>query len=132
MRSKIYQMTTLRVSVKKKINSAITFSQCTNLYIIIKTLYSPSNPSIYQKRRNRNAKKRDWNTERRKQQTQTWYMWERYFYKTSDGNIKRRKGQTKVVNRKQTNTKISISTKHTIRHEKQIWYNSKHSGWRVR
>ena len=31
MRSKIYQMTTLRISVKKNMNSAIKFSQCTNL-----------------------------------------------------------------------------------------------------
>ena len=31
IRSKFYQMTTLRISVKKNTNSAIKFSQCTNL-----------------------------------------------------------------------------------------------------
>ena len=98
----------------------------------VRTLYSPSSPSIYRKRRNRNAKKQDWNTKRRKQQTKTWYMWERNINKTFDGNIKQIKDQTKVANRNQTNAKTSISSKYTIRHEKQICSTSKHSGWSVR
>ena len=61
------------------------------------TLYSTSNPSIYWKRINRSAKKRDWNTKRRKQQqTKTLYEWDRNINKTSDGNIKRRRTQTNI------------------------------------
>ena len=55
-------------------------------------------------------------------------MCERYINKTSDGNNERRKGQIKVANRNQTNAKTSISSKYTIRHEKQICSTSKHSG----
>ena len=44
----------------------------------LQTLYALSNPSIYRKRR--------------KQQTKTRYVWERYINKTSDGYIKQRKG----------------------------------------
>ena len=98
----------------------------------VRILYSPSNPNIYRKRRNRNAKKQDWNTERRKQQTNTWYVWERYINKTSNWNIKRRNGQTKVANRNQTNAETSILSKYTVRHEKQICLILKHSEWSVR
>ena len=95
------------------------------------TLYSPSNTSIYRKRRNLNAKKWDWNAKRRKQQTKTPYEWERNVNKTSQGNIKRRNGQTNVANRNPTNAKASILKKYNIRKEKQISSNSKHSRWSV-
>ena len=40
-------------------------------------IHLPCNSSIYQKGRNSNARKRDWNTKRRKQQTKAWYEWNR-------------------------------------------------------
>ena len=45
-----------------------------------------------------------------------------------DGEIKQRKDQTKVENRNQTNAKRSISSKYTVRHEKQFCSTSKHTG----
>ena len=70
----------------------------------VQTLYSPSNTSIYRTRRNRIAKKRDWNTERRKEQTKTCYGWEKYINETSDWNIKQRKG---LIETRQTSQNIS-------------------------
>ena len=99
---------------------------------LMASLYSPSNTSIYRKRSNRNAKKRDWDTKRRKQQTKTRNVRKRNIKETSDGNIKRRRGQTKAGNRNPTKAKTSISSKYTIRHDKQICSTSKHLGWNAR